>query len=97
VEVAPKTINIVAVRPNHYTTRSTPFEWQTDPFIKTGVSVVTSISEVWNHVVKVFVPFHICLQLQIFRKIDTNFAKIDWAVFDLSLLLCFTTRWHSHW
>ena len=28
-------------------------------------------------------------QLQIFRKNDINFAKIDWAVFDLSLLLYF--------
>jgi len=32
-----------------------------------------------------FVPFHICLQLQIFRGIDTNIAKIDQAVFDLPL------------
>jgi len=31
----------------------------------------------WNHIVQNFVPFHICLQLQVFRNIDTNFAKID--------------------
>jgi len=37
----------------------------------------TQFSEVWNHMVWVFVPFRICLQLQISRKIDTNFAKID--------------------
>jgi len=29
---------------------------------------------------------------------STNFMKIDWAIFDLSLLLYFYhTRWHSHW
>jgi len=34
VRIEPKTISIVAVAPNHYTT---PFERQTDPFIRTGV------------------------------------------------------------
>jgi len=33
VRVEPKTITIVAVMRNCYTTRSTHFEWQTDPFI----------------------------------------------------------------
>jgi len=36
------------------------------------------------------------LHLQIFRKIDANFSKIDRAVFDLSLLLYFSSSWHLH-
>jgi len=43
VRVESKTISIAAVTPNRYTTRPTTFEhWQTDPFIRTGVSIVTS-------------------------------------------------------
>ena len=62
-----------------------------DVFITTGSFHYNSaqISEIWNHIFSDFVPFHICLQLQIFRKFDTNIAKIDRAVFDLSLLLYF--------
>ena len=33
VRVEPKTIGIAGVMHNHYTTKPTPFEWHTDPFI----------------------------------------------------------------
>jgi len=33
VRVKPKTIGTAAAMHNPYATRSTPFEWQTDPFI----------------------------------------------------------------
>jgi len=39
--------------------------------------------------VSTIVKHPVCLQLHIFRKSNTNFAKTDWAVFDLSLLLYF--------
>jgi len=43
VRFEPKAIGREGVADNHYTIRSTQFEWQTDPFVKTGVSVVTSL------------------------------------------------------
>ena len=38
MRVEPKTTGITAVMPSQYTMRSTPFEWQTDPFIWIALS-----------------------------------------------------------
>jgi len=48
VRFQPKTIGVEGIAHNHYTIRSTQFEWQTDTFkfylncVRTGVSLITS-------------------------------------------------------
>jgi len=60
VRVAPTTIGVVAVTHNAYATRSTQFEWQTDPFIW-----IASGQRIRSHFLKKTPPFT-ALQLSFF-------------------------------